>query len=114
VSTQRRDSGQASVELVAALPVLLLSVLVAAQLAVAGYALWSAAIAARAGSRSVAIGAEAAPAVRRALPPVLRRGSRISERHGVEVRVRVPRLLPIAPRLTVGAASRLSAEAGNG
>jgi len=36
------EDGQASVELVAAVPVVLLVTLVVAQLAVAGYALWSA------------------------------------------------------------------------
>src|SRR3954453_24189564 len=63
----RRDRGQASVELVAVVPVLLLVTLVVAQLAVAGYALWSAAAAARAGARAGYVGGDAEAAAGR--PP---------------------------------------------
>ena len=53
------DKGQASVELVAAIPALVLVALMAAQLALAGYALWSAGVAARAGARAAYVGGNA-------------------------------------------------------
>jgi Flp pilus assembly protein TadG len=62
------ERGQAAVELVAALPVLLLTALVALQLLVAGYALTLADGAAEAGALALASGAPAAEAARAALP----------------------------------------------
>ncbi len=88
------ERGSASVELIGALPFLGLALLLAVQIALAGAALWGAAVSARAGARAVAIGREARPAARRALPTALRGGARVSDRDGVRVRVRVPRLLP--------------------
>ena len=60
--------GQASVELVAALPALLLAALVALQLLAAGYALTLADGAAEAGALALASGGSAAEAARAALP----------------------------------------------
>jgi hypothetical protein len=97
------------VELVGTLPFLGLALLAAAQIAITGMALWEAAISARAGARAIAVGSEARPAARRALPPPLRDGSTVSDRGGVEVRVRVPALMPGMPRLAVGARSSLEA-----
>ncbi|MBA2239869.1 MAG: pilus assembly protein, partial [Solirubrobacterales bacterium] len=48
--------GQASVELVAVLPALLLALVVGLQLAAAGWSLWSATEAARAGARAELVG----------------------------------------------------------
>jgi hypothetical protein len=96
--------------LIAVVPFLLLAVLVAAQLALAGQALWSAGVAARAGARAAIVGGDAAAAARRALPLPLRDGARVSESDGVAVQVAIPRLLPALPRLTVGAASGLPDE----
>ncbi|HKO36815.1 MAG TPA: hypothetical protein VJU14_00420 [Solirubrobacterales bacterium] len=62
------ERGQATVELVAALPVLLLAGLVALQLLVAGYALTLADGAAEAGALALASGGSAAEAARAALP----------------------------------------------
>ena len=102
-SAGHREEGTASVELVAVVPFLLLAVLVAAQIGLAGQALWSAGVAARAGARAALVGGDATAAARRALPPSLRAG-RGGERSGaVSVRVAIPRLLPGLPRLTVGA-----------
>jgi hypothetical protein len=101
------ESGTASVELVATLPLLLAAVLAAAQLAAAGQALWSAALAARAGARAAVVGGDAAAAGRRALPPSLREGARIEDGAGVSVRVAVPRLLPLLPEIEVGAKTGL-------
>jgi hypothetical protein len=62
------ERGQAAVELVAALPALLLAALVALQLLVAGYALTLADGAAEAGALALASGGSAADAARAALP----------------------------------------------
>jgi hypothetical protein len=107
-----REEGTASVELVATIPFLLLAVLVAAQIALAGQSLWSAAVASRAGARAALVGGDARVAARRALPPLLRAGARVSDAGGVTVRVPVPRLLPLLPALTVGAESALEASDG--
>lgn len=102
------ELGTAAVELIAAIPFLLLALALAAQLALAGQALWSAGVAARAGARAALVGGEAAKAARRALPPPLRRGARIEADGEVSVRVAVPRLVPLPlPTLRVGARSRL-------
>jgi hypothetical protein len=113
-SSARREDGTASVELIAVLPYLLLAVLVAAQLALAGQALWAAGVAARAGARAALVGGGPAAAARRALPSAMRRGARIVEEEGdgVTVRVVVPRLLPGLPRLAVGAGASLGSGDG--
>jgi hypothetical protein len=102
----RREEGSASIELVGALPFLLLAILVAAQLALAGQALWSAAVAARAGARAELVGADGRAAARAALPPGLGAGAEIGG-GGRDVRVAVPPLLPALPDLEVGAWTRL-------
>jgi hypothetical protein len=104
-----KESGQASVELVAAIPALLLVTLIAAQLAVAGYALWGAGVAARAGARAAYVGGDAARAARSSLPAPLRAGAAVEEGDGVEVRVPIPSLLPGVPGLPVSARAGLDA-----
>jgi len=106
-SAGHREEGTASVELIAAAPFLLLAILVAAQIGLAGQALWSAGIAARAGARAALVGSDAELAARRALPPSLRPGSLVGDGDPVEVRVAIPRLLPGMPRLTMGAEAGL-------
>lgn len=106
------EEGTASVELVAVVPLLLLAVLVAAQIAVAGHALWSAGIAARAGARAALVGGEPGPAAKRALPATLREGAEVKGSGPVGVRVGVPQLLPIMPRLTVRAGAGLEPSGG--
>jgi hypothetical protein len=105
--THRREQGTASVELIAAVPFLLLAVLVAAQLLIAGAVLWSAEVAARAGARAVLVGGDPERAALRALPTPLRAGARVDDADAVSVRVPVPRLLPGLPRLTLTARSNL-------
>ena len=95
------------VELIATVPFLLLAILVAAQIGLAGQALWSAAVAARAGARAAVVGGDAGAAARRALPPSLRPGAEIGGSEVVSVRVAIPRLLPAMPRLMVGAKTGL-------
>jgi Flp pilus assembly protein TadG len=107
-SAGHREEGTASVELIAVVPFLLLAVLVAAQLALAGQALWSAGVAARAGARAALVGGDVTAAARRALPPTLREGARVSDAGALTtVQVAIPRLLPALPRLTVDSASGL-------
>ncbi|MET0306574.1 MAG: pilus assembly protein [Solirubrobacterales bacterium] len=111
-SSVRREDGTASVEMVAVTPFLLLAVLVAAQIGLAGQALWSAGVAARAGARAALVGGDAAVAARRALPASMRDGAEVSDGDGVSVRVGVPRLLPAMPGLTVGASAALGPDGG--
>src|SRR5689334_215722 len=111
-SRRSGEAGSASIEFVGVLPFLLLALLVAAQVALAGQALWSAGVAARAGARAALVGGDAAAAARAALPPSMRRGAKVEEEEGVSVRVEVPRLIPSLPQLQVGASSGL--EAGDG
>jgi len=106
------EEGTASVELVAVVPLLLLVLLAAAQIALAGQALWSASVAARAGARAALVGGDASAAARSALPPSMRDGARVEEDEGVSVRVVVPRLFPALPQVRVGAKSGL--EPGDG
>ncbi len=111
-SSFRREEGTASVEMVAVVPFLLLAVLVAAQLGLAGAALWSAGIAARAGARAALVGGDAEVAARGALPASMRGGAEIGTGDAVSVRVGIPMLLPGLPSLTVGAKAAL--ESGDG
>jgi hypothetical protein len=103
------ERGSASLELVGTLPFLILALLVAAQLALAGGSLWSAAIAARAGARAAAVGGAPRELARSALPGPLRAGARIDARDaGMSVEVPVPRLLPGLPEFGVEARTRLA------
>lgn len=88
-------------------PFLLLAVLAAVQIALAGQALWSAGVAARAGARAALVGADATAAAQRALPPSLRAGSTVKESGEVSVRVPVPHLFPGLPAVVVGASADL-------
>jgi pilus assembly protein CpaE len=108
------EGGQASVELIAAIPALALITLLVAQLVLAGYALWSAGVAARAGARAAYVGGDAKRAAQGSLPPALRNGASVSERHGVRVRVRAPSLLPGLPGVPVSARTGLRVEDGGG
>lgn len=90
----RCQGGQASVELLAAVPFVLLVGAVAWQLALAGHTAWLCAHAARAAARAEAVGRSPRAAARSALPRGLERGLRVERRGGaVHVRVRVPLLL---------------------
>jgi hypothetical protein len=87
-----RAAGQASVELLLAVPLVLLLGLALWQLALAGQTLWLCANAARVGARAEAVGEDAERAARTALPNGLERGLRVrSDDSGeVEVSVRLP------------------------
>jgi pilus assembly protein CpaE len=114
VTAVKRESGQASVELVATLPALLLLALIGVQLAIVGYGLWTAANAARAGARAAYVGGRAGEAARSAVPRPLRRGARVDDGGPVEVSLRVPSLLPGAGPIPVRARTRLGPGGGSG
>lgn len=107
------EGGQASVELVAAVPLVLVLTLIVAQLGVAGYALWSAGTAARAGARAGYVGGNAKAAARQSLPSPLRGGATIHDANGVSVRVEAPALLPGIPPVPVTAKTDLGAGDGD-
>jgi hypothetical protein len=122
-NTGHGERGTASIELVAAVPFLLLVLAVAAQIALAGQSLWSASVAARAGARAALVGDDPKAAARRALPEVMRDGAvvEVEEGHGgdrgeadagIAVKVPVPTLLPHLPELKVGARSGLGEGGG--
>lgn len=90
----RSQSGQASVELVAIIPFVLLVGAVLWQLALAGHAAWLGANAARVAARARAVGEDEERAARSALPGYLQRGLEV-DRHrsrAVRVSLRVPLL----------------------
>jgi hypothetical protein len=97
------QSGQSTVELVAALPALLLAGLLALQLFATGYALTLADGAAEAGALALASGRPAAGAVRDALPGWAEDDVEVAVQGGrVTVRLRPPSALPaVAERLIV-------------
>jgi hypothetical protein len=108
------ERGQASVELIAAIPALVLVTLLVAQLALAGYALWSAGVAARAGARATYVGGDGDRAARASLPAPLRRDAMVRDRNGVRVEVRTPSLVPGLPRVPVTARAGLGVGDGGG
>lgn len=101
------EEGQSTVELVAALPALLLSALLALQLLAAGYTLTLADGAAEAGALALATGQPAAVAARGALPDWAEDEVAVSVQGGqITVRLQPPSLLSaIADRLTVSSSA---------
>ena len=85
--------------------------LLAAQGVAAGWALWTAGNAARAGARAEHVGSDGEAVARRSLPGRLREDAEVSADEGVRVRVRVPSLLPGAAMPSVSAASTLDGDA---
>lgn len=101
------ERGQATVELVAALPALLLAAAVALQLLLAGYAMTLADGAAEAGALALASGGSAAEAAERALPGWADDEVSVSvEGREVLVRLRPPSPIPgLADRLVVSSSA---------
>jgi hypothetical protein len=108
------ERGQASIELVAALPALLLASCVALQLLVAGYALTLADGAAEAGALALAAGRAPSAAVRSALPGWARDDVDVAVEGGrVSVTLRPPSpLASIAERLAVSSSAAVRPEGG--
>jgi len=101
------ERGQASVEFVALLPLLVLLGAALVQAALAGWVAWSAGGAARAGARAHALGRPPLAAARSAVAVPLRDGLTVRlEGEAIRVRLRVPGLLAGLSPGTVGARSR--------
>ena len=100
-----RQHGQATVETVALLPLVVLLGALLWQAVVAGQALWLAGAAARAAARAAAVGGDAEAAARGALPPRLERGLGVRSDGagggGVRVAVRIPAVLTNGSLATV-------------
>jgi TadE-like protein len=108
-----RERGQASVELVAVLPAVLLIGALVWQLALAGQTASLTANAARVAARAEAVGANAGAAARSALPRSLERSVEVKPARAgrVRVSVAVPWLLTGAPApIRVSATSSLGGE----
>lgn len=101
------ERGQATVELVAALPALLLAALVALQLLAAGYAMTLADGAAEAGALALASGGSATEAAREALPGWAKDDVSVAVEGGtVSVELRPPSPIPaVARRLTISSSA---------
>jgi hypothetical protein len=101
------ERGQATVELVAALPALVLAALVSLQLLAAGYAMTLADGAAEAGALALASGDSAAEAARAALPGWAEDDLTVAVEGGtVRVRLRPPSPIPaLSKRLTIGSSA---------
>jgi hypothetical protein len=109
------EQGQASVELVALLPLLAVLAAVLWQGVVAGQAVWLAGSAARAAARASAVGSDARAAARRVLPERLERGlvvRRMPSGRGVGVAIGVPAIVGSGRLTTVSAHARLQDQAG--
>ncbi len=91
----RRQTGQATVELVATVPFVLLAAAVAWQLALAGQTAWLCANAARVAARAEAVGRDGRAAALSALPKPFREGLQVSRSgaRAVRVRIRMPLLV---------------------
>ena len=106
----RDESGQASVEFVALLPVVLLVLGLAWQTVVAGQAVWLAGGAARAAARAHALGLDAGAAARGVLPVRLREQTRVHALHdgSVAVILAVPAVIGGGSVATVSARARFT------
>lgn len=86
----RDERGQATVELVALLPVVALLGLLGWQALIAGQAAWLSGTAARAAARASAVGADPAAAARRVLPVGLAAGLTVRHQGDGEVSLALP------------------------
>ena len=102
------DAGQASVEFVVLLPLLVMVAAALWQAALAGQAVWASANAARAAARAEAVGGDPAAGARGALPALLRRNLHVDARRtGVRVDVSIPLVLTGDHLATVSARAAL-------
>jgi hypothetical protein len=88
-SRSNSEDGQASVELVALLPLLVVVGLIGWQVVVAGQAVWMSAAAARSAARASAVGGDPTAAARRVLPGALRHAVRVRAGSDGDVRVAI-------------------------
>src|SRR4051812_47367618 len=104
------ELGQATVEIVALLPLMAVLGALLWQAVVAGQAIWFAGSAARAAARATAVGSDARAAARRVLPEHLERGlvvRRERGREGVRVAIAIPAVVGAARLGSVSARARL-------
>jgi hypothetical protein len=106
------DDGQATVELVALLPLVGLLVALLWQALLAGATVWLSGSAARAAARAVAVGADPEVAVRGVLPARLERGLRVrrDEDGTVAVVLRVPAAVGTGTIAPVAARARFEGQ----
>lgn len=90
-----------------AVPIVLVVLFAVAQLAIAGYAIWSASDAARTGARAELVGGDPDSAARSVLPGWLEEGAQVEVGDGVTVSVRAPALLPGVPAIALHADAAL-------
>jgi Flp pilus assembly protein TadG len=103
------SSGQATVELVALLPLLAVVAAGVWQVALLGHAVWASGVAARVAARAEAVrGEDVEAAALRPLPSSLRPGAavRVGDDGGVRVAVRVPAVVPGARLGSVASTAR--------
>lgn len=115
IRTSRAERGQATVELVALLPLLAVLAALLWQAVVAGQAVWLAGSAARAAARANAVGGDERAAARRVLPARLERGlvvGRTAPGGSVRVAIAVPAIIGSARLTTVSARARLQGQGG--
>jgi hypothetical protein len=93
------EDGQATVELVAVLPVLGLVLVLAWQAVVAGQTWWLAGAAAREAARASALGDDPAVAARRVLPQGARVDAKPAPDGSVRIKLAIP---PVVPGLRIG------------
>jgi Flp pilus assembly protein TadG len=96
-SSVRTDRGQAAVEFVALLPLVVLGLFGAWQVVLAAHTAWSAHAAARAVARAHAVGGDELAAARRSLPSSLDSRVRVLDPDGegrAVVRVAIPAVVP--------------------
>ena len=107
-------SGQAAVELVVLLPVVLTVLAVAWQTLLAGQAVWEVRVAARAAARAHALGTDGVRAARGHLREGLERGLRVRPRDdgAVRVSVQVPSVIPFIRLGRVSATSHFNPQGG--
>ena len=91
----RSESGQASVEAIAVVPMVVLAAAIAWQVILAGHTLWLCANAARVAARADLVGLSPERAARSAVPSSLERGMSVEQADGggVRVELRLPILL---------------------
>ena len=104
--------GQASAELIAIVPLLLVSGMALVQALVGCWALLSAGEAARAAARIAHVGGDAEAAAEAALPALLQPGEVEINGSKVRIEIRAPVLLPGIPDIPVSASSALDPAAG--
>jgi hypothetical protein len=101
------EQAQASAELVAIIPLLLVSAVALAQALVAGWTLLSAGEAARTAARTAHVGGSAEAAAQQALPALLEPAQVDVNGSQVRIEVQAPMLLPGVPAIPVRASAAL-------